>query len=150
MGAHDSRQHDDDGQVWLPPLRRRGFGAELRSGGFLRPELGSCKSPGKALKSSRRSTASDKQPIAQRRARAVILKIVKMRRRRSLIEQRAPASLARNAGIHRIGIDDQIVVDAAEKSIVGEQHAQPFEQTAAFDVAGDNGQLRGLLRLGNG
>ncbi len=104
MRAHDSRQDNDN--------RERGFRffaaaapAQSRRAALLFGKSRFLRIAGQSLVNFQPLDVLGEQPIAQRRAGGVILKILKVRGLRPLVEQRAPAGLPRDARIHRVGID---------------------------------------------
>ena len=47
---------------------------------------------------------------------------------------------------HRVGVDDEVVVLVFIEGVVGEEHAEPLEPAAAFDVSRDHAKhTRGFL-----
>ena len=94
---------------------------------------------GQGAKGLQPQRVGHRQPVAQRGARVDVGEVAEVRDVGAAVEQHARVGLRRHAGQHRRGVDHQVVVIVVEQQKVGQQHAQPFEQVAAFDVAGDDG-----------
>ncbi|EXI84614.1 MAG: hypothetical protein AW11_03792 [Candidatus Accumulibacter regalis] len=131
--THHPGQHDDHRQVGTAHLRRARHGAHARFAVHERTRQG--------LESSQRQDLVGDQPVAQRKAGIDVREVAEMRDFGAAVEQRTGPRLRRDAGEHRVAIDDQVVVDVVEKKIVGEQDAETLEQIAAFDVAGNHRHL---------
>ena len=85
------------------------------------------------------------QPAAQRAARRLVDEVAEMVDFGAFVEQHRRGLRSRDAGAHRVGVDDEVVVAAVEEGEVGEQHAQALEPAAAFDVAADDRELHPVL-----
>jgi len=97
--------------------------------------------PRQRLESRQRADIAAHQPVPQGCPRVDVAEIGEVRYRGATVEQGPRPRLWRDAGVHRIGIDDQIVVEVVEQQEVGQQHPQALQHAAALDVTGDHRHL---------
>ena len=88
------------------------------------------------------------QPAARGQARGVVDEVAEVAHVRPLVEHHPGVVGPGDAGAHRVGVHHQVVVGVVEEREIGEQHTEPLEQAAAFDVARNHGQPDAALRRG--